>query len=57
LAIGHSGIKGKRDPKRHADGIRFVTCEQQTTSRGIARFALLGFLTKRRDPAEPYGKA
>jgi hypothetical protein len=57
LAIGHSGIERKGDPQRHADGIRFVTCEQQTASRGIARFALLGFLTKRRDPAEPYGKA
>jgi hypothetical protein len=57
LAIGHSGIERKGDPKRHADGIRFVTYEQQTAPRGIARFALLGFLTKGRDPAEPYGKA
>lgn len=31
--------------------------EKQTTTRGVAGLALLGFLTKRRDPAKPYGKA
>ena len=57
LRIGNGRIEGECNPERQANRMLFVTGQKQAAARGVARLALLGLLTKRRDPAEPYRKA